>query len=281
MPFALRLFRLNIYNSYYQAQVGDDCSLIPTEETQQWMQQYPMKLVSTPGAFELMWMVAGLAAPLKTLKKKIHGKKLTYYLILKNPEALSFSELSIEHGQAYYFHNQGTGARLHQKSYVSLADKVAVPETRGNHLGTEKSFLALVDIYLEELWKKDSFDLHRLPVTYSIHIKARKTIWRYCIVDKNFRIKSPMKVVLDNEDTYFNYETDKKRKMVNMHVYKARKPLALTDKPERFFSLKTYHPDKPEEEKTLIKKLPLPTNASLRKDNKNSKVLYNDIFVYV
>ena len=184
MPFALRLFRLNIYNSYYRTQVCNDFALIPAEESQRWMQQYPMRLVPTPGTFELLWVAAGLAEPLQVLKEKTYGKKLTFHLILKNPDALCFSELSIDRGEAYYFHNQGTGSKLHQEAYVSQVDKTVIPKIGKNPFKLEKPFLAIVDIYLEGLWKEEALDIHQLPVDYSIHIKARETIWRYYAVDK-------------------------------------------------------------------------------------------------
>ena len=176
MPFALRIFRINIHNSYYQAQVGDDFSLVPTEASQEWMQRYRMRLGTNPGTFELLWVAASLAHPLETLKEKASDKKLTFRLILKNPSVLGFSELSIDRGQTYYFHNQGATSKLYQAAYVSQADKIPVQETI-SHLGKlEKPFFGIVDIHLKELWHKRKLTVNKLPIDYQIHIKAKETI---------------------------------------------------------------------------------------------------------
>lgn len=112
-------------------------------------------------------MVAGSVAPLQILKEKTHQKKLTFHLTLKNPDAICFSELSIERDQAYYFHNQGTGSKLHPKAYVSPADKVTISEVGRNPFKLEKPFLAVVDIYLEKLWEGEPLDIYQLPIECS------------------------------------------------------------------------------------------------------------------
>ena len=282
MAFALRLLRINFYNTYYRAKACDDFILVPTEESQRWMQRCGMKLVTGPGCFEIYWKTGNMASPLQTLQKKTIGENLTFHLKLKNPHALCFSALSISSGEIYHFHNQRGSVRLHQEDYASQADKISVQEITSYRYKLDRTFFGMVDIHWEELWKGASLTEHELPVTYEVNVKARETIWRYCVVDKNSRVKNSMKVVLDNEDVYFNSEINAKSDAADMRVYESKQPIALVDKPERFFSLKTCKEDEPNVfAETIIEKLPVPTDASLKRAKKSPKLLYNDIFVYV
>jgi hypothetical protein len=56
---------------------------------------------------------------------------------------------------------------------------------------------------LAQLDQKKENTIDAWPVIYSIHIKAIKSIWRYHIMDTNKRIKAPINIVLDEDNSYY------------------------------------------------------------------------------
>ncbi|MEL7062983.1 MAG: hypothetical protein AAFP00_04555, partial [Bacteroidota bacterium] len=227
MAFALKLFSISFYHTYYQAQVSNDFALVPTEESQRWMQRYSMRLTSTgSGRFEVLWAVAGLAHPLQTLKEKMEDKTLSFYIQLNHPSIMRFSALPMDTGRAYHFHNKGRTAKLHQAAYVSEADQVPASALSSGSHKRVKNFWGRVDIHLDALWQSNELTEDQLPIAYTVKIKAKAVIGRYRIIDKNSRIKNPIKVVLNNKDSYFKKVSKSESPTERVSVYESKQPMA-------------------------------------------------------
>jgi hypothetical protein len=175
MAFAVRLFRIKLYNTYYKDKVCNDFQLIPNNVTQKWMERYNMRLVASPGCFEVFWLTARLTDPLQLLQEKMLEIKLSFHLLLKNPNIISYSALSIEQGKTYYFSNTRANARLHQKEYVTELDTIPIQELAIYPSQLEKAYFGIVDLYLKELCKAPNFSEGKVPIDYAIYIKAKET----------------------------------------------------------------------------------------------------------
>lgn len=173
MVFALKLFRISLYNTYYQDRICNDFSLAPDEITQHWMQRYPMRLTAHPGNFELIWLTAGLTDPLQLFQKKMHDKQLSFYLFLQNPRSIAHTALSIEKGKIYYFTNEYGGTKLHKKKYVTPNDKIPVKSTMLGSQKIEKAHFGKIAIHLNTLYKSPHFTESNVPVQYTIQMKAK------------------------------------------------------------------------------------------------------------
>ncbi|MCG8339816.1 MAG: hypothetical protein MI674_00860 [Cytophagales bacterium] len=283
MAFSLKLFKINFYNTYYKEGVCHDFSLIPAEESQQWMERYRMKLVAQPGYFEVCWLTANLTAPLQCLQTKIAEKKLTFFLILKNPYLVNFSALNInqEEAKTYYFHNLRDPASLQGEEYVSDADKIPINKVNNYPTKPGKAIFGIVDIYLEQWWKAHKGVEEKLPVNYNIRFKARETTWRYCVIDTKQRFKNFMKIVGGQKDNHFTTRTMTNGRGEKMHVFESTKPLPWVDKPDHFFSLEIDKAeDRSSQKKLLIETLPPPAVDSLKREVQG-KNFYSEIFIYV
>ena len=296
MAFALKLFKITIYNTYYQAGVGDsnDFGLEIAEESKPWMERYRMKLVaSTPGCVELHCAVSGLENPLHTLKEKLLGQKLTFHLRLKNQEIVSLSELNVAEGKTYYFQNTSDALQLHQGEYLSGEDQIPIVDQPA---ATDVAFRAqppirqlshrplwgVIDIYLDKLWEKSNLSEKNLPIDYAINIKARESIWRYSVIDRNSRLKSPIKVVCENKKNYFGGAVTSQNNGTSTHLFASKKPIAFQDRPTQCFSLQTYTKnDARDVGETVMERLPFPTSSSLSREKEKGGVFYSDVFVYI
>ena len=283
MPFALKLFQINLYNTYYQAGVCNDFDLVPDMPTQQWMNRYKLKLIAGPGSFEVAWLVAGLENPLAVFQTKMAEKKLTFQLKLKNPQVIHFSDLRVGEalGSIYYLNNLHALPRLHQEAYLSDTDYIGIQKIVKNYHQPGKNIFGIIDIHLNNLWQDQAPNLEALPIQYTIHIQAKASIWRYHIIDTNNRIKMPMQVVLNQDNSYFKERANDQSNPI--HLYESKEPLAMLDKPAQFFSLKT-NPSKEinSSATTLIALLPTPGfGSALIQDKEKSEILYSDIFVHV
>ena len=282
MAFALNLFNINIHNTYYQSQIGNDFSLIPDDATQQWMNHYRMRLDTTGGdQFALYWLVARLEEPLKTLQSKIEDTKLRFFLTLQNPHTPSFSTLDLDSQYIYHFYNRANASSIHQEEYVSPQDKILTPSPYTSCQKVYKPFFGLVEIYLPTLWESIQLQEKKLPVNYTINIRARETIWRYCVIQKKSFIKNEIKVVFDENDDYFEEDKMEMSRGRSQKVYRSKFPLALKEKPERYFSLKSYKSNMLGLQSwvdTIVEELPVPSHSSLKREG---ETYYNDILVHI
>lgn len=195
MPFALKLFKINVYHTYYSSQVTNDLYMIPDVPTQQLMDYHRMRLAAYDGTYELIWLTAKLENPFEVFQKKLASTALNFYLKLRNPHVVNFSSLKFEQTAIYYFSNAYNSQDLHKGAYVGEEDKIPLQTSINN---TDKAFpnaFGIVNIQLGKVWK-DKAELEQLPTQYNIQIQAREAIWRYHIVDLHKRIKSPMKIVV-------------------------------------------------------------------------------------
>ena len=283
MAFSLKLFKINFYNTYYKEGVCHDFSLIPAEESQQWMERYRMKLVAQPGCFEICWLTANLTKPLQCLQAKIAEKKLTFFLILKNPYLVNFSAVNIdkEEAKTYYFHNLRDPASLQGEAYVSDADKIPINKVSNYPTQPGKAIFGIVDIYLEQWWNVHGGVEEKLPIPYNIRFKARETTWRYCVVDVQQRFRNLMTIVGKEQDHHFTTRTMKNVRGEKMRVFESTQPLPLVDQPDHFFSLQTHKAEDPSsQKKVLIETLPTPPADSLKRAVQGEN-FYSEIYVYV
>ena len=126
MPFALKLFKINFQNTYYTNQTENDFHVIPDEKTKKFMHDHNMRLISYRGMVELIWLTARFENPLQVFEQKIANHHLNFYVEISNPYVFSFSLLTIDPEQIYYFSNSTGSQKLHQKDYVSEEDKVSL-----------------------------------------------------------------------------------------------------------------------------------------------------------
>ena len=280
MTFAHKIFNINIYNTYYSRGACNDFTVAPDEATQQWMRRYRMKLLTRPATFELIWLTAGFTNPLQLFREKMYERQLSFHLALKNPHSISYSSLSIDKARTYYFSNKYGSTLLHPQEYVTEDDKVDIRPLTMHYHKIEHTYFGKIDIQLNALCKSPHFIEEKLPVKYAIHIKAKETMLRYHFVDKENRINDTTKVVFNNNDTYFEFKRRKEQGGSHTKVYESTKPLALTDKPQNFLSLRNYDKNTltvPAE--ILLEKLPWPSANTLKKDTENK--LYSDIVINV
>ncbi|MHB9148091.1 MAG: hypothetical protein ACYC2U_06870 [Candidatus Amoebophilus sp.] len=282
MAFALKLLRINIYNSYYSNQVDNSFHLVADETTQQLMDYHRMRLNEYEGGYEIIWLTNKFDDPLQVFQDKIAGSHLNFYFILRNPYAINFSLLNPEQGYIYYFSNTNNSENLHKQAYVAEEDKVPF-STSIHSIGKPfPNAFGIIHIQLANLCNK-KLSIEKLPVQYNIKIKARETIWRYHIIDVQEHIKSPMKVVIDEDDSYFIYKGTPENK--HIHVYESKKPLTLSDKPSQKFSLKMISKKTTKKtantEETLLERLPLPDTHLLENNVEKGGIFYSNIVVYV
>jgi hypothetical protein len=282
MPFALKLFKINIYNSYYNNQIDDNFYLVPDESTQKFIDHYRMRLITYAGGYELAWLTNRLDNPFQTFQDKIADSRLTFYLILRNPHTINFSLLKPEQGNIYYFSNTNNSQNLHKQSYVTEKDKIAFNPSIHSIGNPLPNAFGVIHIQLGNLWK-EKLSIEELPVQYNIKIKAREIIWRYHIIDAQERIKDPMKVVIDEDDSYFIYKGTPENK--HIHVYESKKPLVLSDKPSQKFSLRIVSKKTTRKtvnsEEILLERLPLPDVRLLENNVEKGGIFYSNIVVYV
>jgi hypothetical protein len=284
MSFALKLFNIQVNHTYYRSGISNDFELIADEVTTKWMERYRMQLVAKAGCFELIWLTENLESPLEILKEKFDGLKMTFYLMLKHPQVISFSAIGIGEasGFVYQLSNSNQSGRLHRKTYVTDADLVPNNQVIGLSNKPRKSIWAVLGIYLNQLWNsKKELSIDKLPIQYQINIQSKSSIWRYHIVDKNNRIKQPMYIAFEEDISYF--EKIKSFKKDHTYIYESQKPLALIDKPTQFFSLKTYSKQKSETfNEIVVEKLPIPQECtSVGQGKDGEKIYYSDVFIYV
>jgi hypothetical protein len=284
MPFALKLFKINIYNSYYNNQLDDNFSLVPNEATQQLMDYHRMRLITYAEGYEVAWLTSKFDDPLQIFQDKIADAQFTFYLILRNPSVVNFSLLKPQQGYTYYFSNTSNSPNLHKQTYVTEEDKVLFNFPIHSIGKPFPNVFGIIHIEASRLWRGTP-SIEKLPVQYSIKIKAREVIWRYHIVDVQERIKSPMKVVIDEDDSYFIYKGTAENK--HIHIYESKKPLVLSDKPSQKFSLKTTSIKTTKKakavdaEEILLERLPLPDVRLPENNVEIGGVFYSNIVVYV
>ena len=282
MPFALKLFRINIYNSYYNNQVDDNFYLVPDEATQRLIEYHRMRLITYAGGYTMAWLTNKFDNPFQIFQDKIADSQFRFYLMLRNPYVINFSLLKPEQGHIYYFSNASSSQNLHKQSYITEEDKIPFNPSIHSIGNPVPNAFGIVHIQLASLWKEQP-SIEKLPVQYSIKIKARETIWRYHIVDVQERIKSPMKVVIDEDDSYFIYKGTLENK--HIHVYESKKSLTLSDKPSQKLSLRMISKKTTKKavntEETLLERLPLPDTHLLENNVEKGGIFYSNIVVYV
>ena len=282
MPFAIKLFKIIFTNDYYVDGESNDFYLIPDSNTQAFLEYHRMKLVTYNDKFELIWLTANFENPFQIFQQKITEYNLNFYLKIHSPYVINFSLLKVEQNSIYYFTNTNENQRLHKKLYVDNEDRIKFSSSMNSLTKPYQNVFGVVNIQLTNLWKEVA-DITQFPIKYTIHIQPRAVIWRYHIVDLYGHIKSPMKVVIDEDDSYFIYKgiTEDKR----IHLYESKVPIILSSKPTQIFSLKIYPlltTDKTENTgNILLKKLPLPDVSSLEKNMEKGGIFYSNIVVYV
>ncbi|OJW73574.1 MAG: hypothetical protein BGO68_03000 [Candidatus Amoebophilus sp. 36-38] len=284
MPFALKLFRINFQNTYYTNQAENDFHVIPDEKTKKFMHDHNMRLISYRGMIEMMWLTTRFENPLQVFEQKIANHHLNFYVEISNPHVFSFSLLTIDPEQIYYFSNSTGSQKLHQKDYVSEEDKVSLQRVAPIIGKSLKNIFGIINIQLDKLWK-GKINIEQLPIEYTIQIKARETIWSYQIVDLHNRIKVPAKVVIDTDDSYFIYKGTAENK--HIHLYESIKPIALRDKINQTFSLTMYPESSTKksgdtnQEEVVLERLPLPDVSLSQSNMKKGGVFYSNVVVYV
>ena len=282
MPFALKLFKINIYNSYYNNQVDDNFYLVADDTTQRLIDYHRMRLITHAGGYEMAWLTNKFNNPFQIFQDKIADCQFRFYLMLRNPYVINFSLLKPEQGHIYYFSNTNNSQNLHKQSYITEEDKIPFNPSIHSLGKPFPNAFGIIDIQLANLWKEKT-PIEKLPIQYNIKIKARETIWRYHIVDVQERIKSLMKVVIDEDDSYFIYKGTPENKHV--HVYESKKPLVLSDKPSQKFSLRVISKKTTRKvinsEEVLLERLPLPDVRLLENNVGKGGTFYSNIVVYV
>lgn len=282
MAFALQLFNIQLQHTYYQDGACDDFDLVPQEATQQWMDRYGMRLAKQPGSFALYWGAHRMTDPLKLFQDKVLGITLTFSLLLKNPQCMAYSMLSMERDKVYHLTNTHDHQWLHTDSYLSGKDQVIpIPQKKVLHK-LEKTAFGIVDIDLEKLWEEHKMNPEKLPVVYKVQVKAQEAIWRYSVAGMENGEKNSVHIVLKGKDDYFKYTEEREVQGKRVSVYESVTPIALADKPMEFCSLRKYSKTgKKKVEHVLIEKLPMPDAKSLKRDNKSGKLLCEDVMIHV
>lgn len=277
--FALKLFKIQLRHTYYANGISNDFEILPDEATQTLMKHYRMRLVGYEGSYELCWLTANMEHPFEVFQQKLADIVFRFYVKLRNTYAINFSDLTIQSETIYAFDNTKDIARLHNNSYVDQTDKVPFHQNMNRIASADPLVCGMIQIQLGKVWHNPT---DQLPLTYTLQIKAREVIWRYQIVDLHQRIKSPLKVVFDQDDSYFIYSGLNDGKV---HVFESKQPIALRDTIQQFFSLKMY-PKSPAKsstrtEQVLIERLPLPNVRSLENNVVKEGIFYSNVVVYV
>lgn len=283
MPFSLKLLKINFQNTYYTGQGNNDFYLTADEQTQHFMESHNMRILTYGSTYELVWLTTRFDNPLEIFKQKLAEHDLTFYLRIKNPNVVNFSLLNLLPDQMYYFSNTNSSQNLHKQEYVSKEDLIPIkPISNTPEIASVSNVFGIVRIHLKELIN-NKIDIQQLPIQYNIRIKAREAIWRYHIVDAHNRIKGPMKVVIDKDDSYFMYKGTLENK--NIHIYESKNPLVLQDKVNQAFCLKVYpnqsKKNTASQEEVLLEKLPLPDVSLIENNVEKGGVFYSNIVVYV
>lgn len=280
MPFALKLFNIQVLHTYYASGISNDLALIPDEATNAFMRYHHMQLLPYDGTYEMLWLTSKLDNPFEVFQEKLADEVLRFYIKLRDPYAINFSALTIQPDTIYAFANSEHTTSLHKNTYVDETDKVTIYQSINSFANPDPFVWGILQIQLGHVWLNHA---DTLPIPYTLQIKAREVIWRYRIVDLHQRIKSPLKIVIDEDDSYFI-----DRGLVEdsrIHLYESKQPIALRDTTDQFFSLKMYPKSSTKNststEQVLIKRLPLPNVRSLENNEVKKGIFYSDIVVYV
>jgi hypothetical protein len=176
--------------------------------------------------------------------------------------------------------NTDKSTSLHKNTYVDEADQVPSQQVINSLNNLSPAAWGVIQIQLGKVWHDSS---GQLPISYTLQIKAREVIWCYQIVDIHQRIKSPLKIVIDQDDSYFIYSGLDGNSRV--HLFESKQPIALRDTTQQFFSLKMYPKSSAKNststEQVLIKRLPLPNVRSLENNVVKKGIFYSNVVVYV
>lgn len=279
--FALKLFSIQIHHTYYANGISDDFEIIPDEATQAFMKHYCMRLLSYEGKYEVVWLTTNIEHPFEVFQQKLAETTLQFYVRLHNPYVINFSTLEIKPATIYAFSNTENATSLHKNTYVDETDKIPFHQVMNSLISSDPLIWGTIQIQLGKVWHNQT---DQLPIPYTLQIKAREAIWRYQVVDLHQRIKSPLKIVIDQDDSYFIYsglDGDNNK----VHLLESKQPIALRDTTQQFFSLKMYSklPTKSSTstEQVLIERLPLPDVRLLENNVVKEGIFYSNVVVYV
>lgn len=282
MAFAIKLFRIQLQHTYYHDQVCDDFGLVPHGATRQWMDRYGMRLKAQPGSFELLWVTHRMKDPLQVFQGKIYDTTLSFQMLLKHPGSAAYSQFSVVPDHAYHLTNTPDSPYLHKGPYLSEEDKIAVTPQRSYMYKLARSTWGVIHIDLERLWDTHMYDPEKVPVDYTIRIKAQEAIWRYRVIKKKSSEKIPASIVLQGKDDYFNKREEKGPEGEEVSVYESVAPMALRDKPRDVCSLRGYlKREEGEEVCVLVEALPLPNASSLKRDTDSGKLYFDEVVIHV
>lgn len=280
MPFALKLFSIQIRHTYYTNGISNDFEIIPDEATKLFMHHHRMQFLSYRGIYEMNWLTANLAHPFEVFEQKMADVVLRFYIKLRASYVINFSALKMQLGTTYAFTNTDKSASLHKNTYVDETDQIPSQQVMSSFASPDPAAWGVIQIQLGKVWSNPA---DQLPIPYTIQIKAREVIWRYQIIDIHQRIKSPLKIVIDQDDSYFIYSGlngDNK-----VHLFESKQPIALRDTTQQFFSLKMYPKSSTKSststEQVLIERLPLPNVRSLENNVVKEGIFYSNVVVYV
>jgi hypothetical protein len=278
--FALKLFNIQIRHTYYANGISNDFEILPDEATQAFMHHHRMQLLSYEGTYEMIWLTANLEHPFEVFHQKMADVVLRFHVKFRNPYVINFSTLKIQPETIYAFANTEGITSLHKNTYVDETDQVPFHQTMNSLASADPLVWGNLQIQLGKVWRNPA---DQLPIPYTLQIKAREVIWRYQVVDLHQRIKSPLKIVIDQDDSYFIYSgLDDNTKI---HLFESKQPIALRATTQQFFSLKMYpkssNKSSASTEKVLIQRLPLPNVRLLENNVVKGGVFYSDVVVYV
>eukprot|EP01132_Coremiostelium_polycephalum_P000722 gene722-895_t len=283
MPFALKLFTLKISNSYFQNGIDDSFEVVPSKATQDLLTHHRMRFISLSDGYELFWLTSNLEDPLRILQAKLANAQLVFYITVRNPYVINFSQLHPEAGFIYSFSNLHLHEYLHPQSAVTDQDKVPYTIDRVSFDQPIPHMFGRIQIQLAELLKNAS-STAVLPVPYHIHIAARSTIWRYHIIDTKNAIKEPDKVVIGADNVYFIYKGAARSNQANSYIYESAEPLELSEQVKYRCSLSIPKVNQKiinSAQEMLLGNLPLPDVRYLESNPIKGGLFYSNMVVYV
>jgi hypothetical protein len=296
MPFALKIFKIQIHNTYYEKGIGNDFEFVADEATAVLMKYCNIRLLDNQDTIEAMWLSNDLDDPLRTFKEKLAPHTLYFKLKVKNNNLFNFSELTIHPGTIYGFSNKKKQSLLHKEPYVGESDLITYRHTMNVLKNVNQQVVGLIAIDLSKIiHEKSKIDCSPLA-TYAIQIKNKEAIWCYHLVDVYQRIKNPEKLAIYKEDLYFIYKGEVHEMELNsnidknakIYLYQSPEPIPLKNVTERIPFLKLLNEQKNNKkdhnlaaEALQTVPLPLPDVNNISTNIQKGGVFYTNMFFYV
>lgn len=168
------LFQLRMYHSYYDDGVMANMQLVPEGATQAWMSRYQLLLQEEIGRLTLYYSGEYAERLYTSLHNLIGLQPLEFIMISSNPNFGIISYLPVDWSGQLLFSSQAT-----QKEEGQGGTMVMQLSSKKN---AKSGAIGRVSFYLSDLFTTDG--KWKQP-NYRISMEARRTVWRYYVVNPN------------------------------------------------------------------------------------------------